>query len=69
MFEIDGDNEHRFSEVVGVLQRVEGPADAPVYLVVKRDGSTVLVPADRVVALKILPSSRAPVTRLPSHDN
>ncbi|MEO7804554.1 MAG: hypothetical protein ABIS18_09490 [Actinomycetota bacterium] len=47
MFRID-DSEHPFSEAVGLVQRIENG----IYLILKRNGTTVEVPADKVVTLK-----------------
>lgn len=47
-----------FSEVVGVLQRVDRSQDADVYIIVRRDGSVAEVPEPAIVALKRLPAVR-----------
>lgn len=59
LFRIDGDPQHPFSEVVGIVQRIS--EENRVYHVVKRDGTLVEVPAADVVKLKIVPTGRGPL--------
>lgn len=56
LFRIEGDPEHPFSEAVGVLGRIEGDhsSGSGILEVVRRDGGTVRVHQEAVVALKLL---------------
>ncbi|CAN5883528.1 hypothetical protein BH23ACT12_BH23ACT12_21770 [soil metagenome] len=69
LFSIEGDPEHPFSEVVGVLMRVtdaEGPQAC--YSVVRRSGEVVEVRRDAVRALKLMPPGGGPIRRPASWD-
>lgn len=50
-----GEPEHPFSEVFGVVQRIEETPDGRVFHVVKRDGTLVTVPESLIVSVKIVP--------------
>lgn len=64
LFSIEGDPEHPFSEVVGVLMRITD-ADGPeaCYSVVRRSGEVVEVRRDAVRALKRMPPGAGPIRR------
>lgn len=66
LYTIQGDPEHPFSEVTGVLQRVTdaGEPDAR-YLILRRNGEVVEVGQQSVVKLKLLPPGSGPL-RVPS---
>jgi hypothetical protein len=56
LFRIEGDAEHPYSEVVGLLQRVDRDSrGGRVLLVCRRDGSLVEVPEADVIRLKFIP--------------
>jgi hypothetical protein len=56
LFRIEGDQEHPFSEVVGLLQRVAvDEAGARTLAVCRRDGSLVEVAEADVIRLKFVP--------------
>lgn len=60
LFRIAGDPQHPFSEVVGVLQRVEElPGGGRVLHVCRRTGAVVTVAEADVVRMKFIPTSRA----------
>lgn len=67
LYRLEHDPQFPFNEVVGVLQRIEVSPEGETtsYLVVKRDGSLVSVPATAIVRLKVVPTGRGPV-RIPS---
>ncbi|HEU4868115.1 MAG TPA: hypothetical protein VFV09_10350 [Actinomycetota bacterium] len=69
LFKIEGDPEHPFSEVVGVLMRVTG-AGGPdaTYSVIRRSGEVVEVRQDKVMALKLMPSGAGPLRKPASWD-
>jgi hypothetical protein len=69
LFKIEGDPEHPFSEVVGVLMRVTdaGGPDAT-YSVIRRSGEVVEVRQDKVMALKLMPSGGGPLRKPASWD-
>jgi len=61
LFRIDGDPEHPYSEVVGLLQRVASDAEgARTLTVCRRDGSVVDVAEADVIRLKFIPTQRGP---------
>lgn len=70
LFRIEGDPEHPFSEVVGVLLRVTG-AGSPeaTYSVIRRSGEVVEVRQDKVMALKLLPPGSGPLRTPASWDS
>jgi hypothetical protein len=56
LFRIEGDQEHPYSEVVGLLQRVAvDQAGARTLAVCRRDGSVVEVAEADVIRLKFIP--------------
>jgi hypothetical protein len=55
LFRIEGDPEHPYSEVVGLLQRVSGDEGARTLAVCRRDGSVVEVAEADIVRLKFIP--------------
>jgi hypothetical protein len=56
LFRIEGDPDHPYSEVVGLLQRVAGnEAGARTLAVCRRDGSVVEVAEADVIRLKFIP--------------
>jgi hypothetical protein len=69
LFKVEGDPEHPFSEVVGVLMRVTdaGGPDAT-YSVIRRSGEVVEVRQDKVMALKLMPSGGGPLRKPASWD-
>jgi hypothetical protein len=69
LYSIEGDPEHPFSEVTGVLLRVTGP-DTPdaSYAVMRRSGEVVDVRRDAVLKLKLLSAGSGPVRVPPSWD-
>lgn len=54
LLKLDNDSEHPFTEVVGVLQRIEGEHADRRYLVLKRDGSEVTVVDKAIMASKVV---------------
>jgi hypothetical protein len=61
LFRIEGDPEHPYSEVVGLLQRVTvDEAGARTLAVCRRDGSVVEVAEADVVRLKFIPIRGGP---------
>lgn len=69
LFSIEGDPEHPFSEVVGVLMRVtdaEGPEAC--YSIVRRSGEVVEVRRDAVLSLKLMAPAAGPIRRPSSWD-
>ena len=61
LFRIEGDPEHPYSEVVGLLQRVTvDGAGARTLAVCRRDGSVVEVPEADVIRLKFIPIRGGP---------
>jgi len=59
LFRIEGDPEHPFSEVVGLLQRVDlDEGGHRVLHVCRRDGSVVAVAEPDVIRLKFVPPAR-----------
>jgi len=61
LYRIQGDPDHPFSEVVGLLQRVgPGPGGATIIAVCRRDGSVVEVAQPDVVRMKFVPTSSGP---------
>jgi hypothetical protein len=66
LFTIQGDPDHPFSEVTGVLQRVTGAGGPDArYLILRRNGEVVEVSQQSVVKLKLLPPGSGPL-RVPS---
>jgi hypothetical protein len=64
LFRLHGD-EHPFSEVVGIVQRIaEGPSGDPVLAVVRRNGDLVEVPRADIVRMKIIPTGGGAPVRL-----
>ncbi|GAC1374700.1 MAG: hypothetical protein NVSMB32_17770 [Actinomycetota bacterium] len=60
LYRIEGDPEHPFSEVVGLLQRVERNADGARLLhVCRRSGAVVVVAEADVIRMKFVPTSKA----------
>ena len=56
LFRIEGDPDHPYSEVVGLLQRVDvNEAGARTLAVCRRDGSVVEVAEADVIRLKFIP--------------
>jgi hypothetical protein len=61
LFRIEGDPEHPYSEVIGVLQRVTvDEAGATTLAVCRRDGSVVEVAEADVIRLKFIPIRGGP---------
>jgi hypothetical protein len=61
LFRIEGDLEHPYSEVIGLLQRVTvDEAGARTLAVCRRDGSVVEVAEADVVRLKFIPIRGGP---------
>ncbi|MDQ4149352.1 MAG: hypothetical protein M3164_05085 [Actinomycetota bacterium] len=58
LYRLHGDPKYRFSEVTGVLQRIEQGVEDRVYHIVRRSGEIVQVPESDVVKVKLLPISR-----------
>jgi len=57
LYRIEGDPDHPFSEVVGVVQRIECPdGGRAVYHVLRRSGEMVPVRASDVVKLRVIPT-------------
>lgn len=56
LFRIHGDPEHPFSEVVGVLQKIEPDSGSQggVLQVVRRNGDVVAVPKEDLIKFRIL---------------
>ena len=69
LFSIEGDPEHPFSEVVGVLMRVTD-ADGPqaCYSILRRSGEVVEVRRDAVRSLKLMAPGAGPIRRPASWD-
>ena len=66
LFRIEGDPDHPFSEVAGVLQRVERTGSSNcVYHIVRRSGEVVRVPEPDVVRIKPIPPASGPL-RIPN---
>ncbi len=62
LFRLPGDPNYPFSEVTGVLQRVERSPDGHcVYHIVRRSGELVSVAEPDVLKLKIIPPATGPV--------
>jgi hypothetical protein len=70
LFSIEGDPEHPFSEVVGVLMRVAG-AGSPdaTYSVIRRSGEIVEVRQDKIMSLKLMPAGSGPLRKPASWDS
>jgi len=59
---LEGDPRYQFSEVTGVLQRIERIPDAHcVYHIVRRSGEMVSVAEPNVVKVKIIPPGSGPL--------
>jgi hypothetical protein len=66
LFRVEGDPDHPFSEVSGVLQRVERlPGDHCIYHIVRRSGEMVRVAEPDVLKVKIIPPASGPL-RIPN---
>ncbi|MGH2768220.1 MAG: hypothetical protein ACREJP_00430 [Candidatus Methylomirabilales bacterium] len=66
LFRITGDPRHPFSEVVGLLQRIEtDPEGLRTFLVIRRDGTLVSVPEPEVIRSKLVPTSGGATRRGP----
>jgi hypothetical protein len=62
LFRISGDDEHPFSEVTGVLMRVEVGDEADRRLhILRRSGEIVQVAEKDIVKLKMIPAATGPV--------
>lgn len=60
LYKIEGDPEHPFSEVVGLLQRVEtAPDGGRILHVCRRNGVLVAVAEVDVIRMKFIPTSKA----------
>ncbi len=67
LFRIEGDPDHPYSEVVGLLQRVAvDEAGARMLAVCRRDGSVVEVAEADVIRLKFIPIRSGGPFRLPA---
>lgn len=64
LYKIQGDPDHPFSEVTGILQRIERNPEGCVYHVVRRSGEVVRVDQSDVLKSKVLPPARGPI-RIP----
>lgn len=61
LYRLAGDEEHEFSEVVGIVQRLAvDPLRGPLLAVLRRDGRLVEVPRADVVRMKIVPTGGGP---------
>lgn len=59
LYRIQGDPEHPFSEVVGMLQRVAtDEQDLRSFHICRRDGSVTVVAEADVVGMKFLPAGK-----------
>jgi len=65
LYRLTGD-EHPFSEVVGIVQRItDDPSRGPLLAVLRRNGMLVEVPRADVVRMKIVPTDRGGPLRIP----
>ncbi len=67
LYRISGDDEHPFSEVTGVLMRVEEEGRPGRRLhVLRRSGEVVEVAEEDIVKFKLIPSGTGPVRSPPA---
>jgi hypothetical protein len=64
LYKIRGDPDHPFSEVTGVLQRIERSPEGCIYHLARRSGEVVRVEESDVLKSKVLPPAHGPI-RMP----